>query len=407
MKYLLTAILAILGLASCSNDNGNEPAPFPSQQGRTVMVYMSAENNLSSFAQVNINDMVKGAASLGNDDCLLVFVDRSSRKEKPFIIRISNSKTAPVDTVRTYDNDFYSSDPEHMKEVLTWCMSHYPNKDYGLVLWGHATGWIVESATTGKKGPNRAFGLDTGEDTGDNVSRWMNISQMHEALSALPHSLKFIFADCCVFQCVEVAYELRNVAEYIIASPAEIPVEGAPYRQIVPALFQSADATMYQQTCDIYNAAVSSGCRVPISTVKTSELQSLADHTRSIIANELAGKTWVTDNLVYYFNSVNLYNKDERVMYDMKDFVQHNASQEAYTQWLAALDKAVVYKKKSELWTTFNFVDFDDFTVTDDNCGGISMFVPLQRYATTKYRYNELIKQTTWYQAVGWSAAGW
>lgn len=406
MKYQLTAILAILSFFSCSKSD--DPTPTPSKQGRTVMVYVSAENNLSSYAQININDMISGAASLNNDDRLLVYVDRASRKEKPFIIRINGNKKNPVDTVRTYESDFYSSDPERMKEVLTWCMTNYPNKDYGLVLWGHANGWIIEpSVSTKAKGPSRAFGQDTGEDTDDNKSLWMNISQMRQALSALPHSLKFIFADCCAFQCVEVGYELRNTTEYIIASPAEIPGEGAPYKQIIPALFQKTDATMFQQTCDIYNAAINNGCQVPISTVKTSELQALADMTRNIIVNELSNKTFTTDNLVYYYNNVSLYNKDERIMYDMKDFMRNNISSESYQQWLNALDAAVIYKKGSTKWLTSSLVDFSDFAITDINYGGISMFVPLKRYEQTKHHYNELIKQTAWYQAVGWSAIGW
>ena len=41
--------------------------------------------------------------------------------------------------------------------------------------------------------------------------------------------LKFIFADCCNFMCLESIYELRQVADYIIGSPAEIPEIGAPY----------------------------------------------------------------------------------------------------------------------------------------------------------------------------------
>ena len=95
MKYLLTTILAVLAFTACSHDNPSES----NEQGRTVIVYMAAENNLSSIAQVNINDMIIGAKKLGSKDRLLVFVDRQNPQEKPFIIRLTGNDKQPVDTV--------------------------------------------------------------------------------------------------------------------------------------------------------------------------------------------------------------------------------------------------------------------------------------------------------------------
>lgn len=406
MKYLLTTILAVLAFTACSHDNSSESTG----QGRTVIVYMAAENNLSSIAQVNINDMIIGAKKLGSNDRLLVFVDRQNPKEKPFIIRLTGNDKQPVDTVYQFNNDFYSSDSEEMKQILGWCMKEYPNDSYGLVLWGHADGWLFHNTTT----PNastpsikKAFGQDSGKDLNKGEAKWMEITEMRDALAALPHTFKFIFADCCAFQNVEVAYELRNTTDYIIASPAEIPGAGAPYITIIPAMFNKTDAAMYQQVCDRYNEAGGTGNRVPISTVNTAKLADLASATHDIISNELNGKTFNMDGLVYYYNNINSVYRAERIMYDMMDFLRQNTGNEAYQKWKQTYDAAVVYKKKSSRWDTNGLVDFDDFTVTDDNFGGMSMFVPLNRYNSTKKNYNELIKQMEWYKAAGWSSIGW
>ena len=91
----------------------------------------------------------------------------------------------------------------------------------------------------------------------------------------------------------------------------------------------------------------------------------------------------------------------------MMDFLRQNTGNEAYLKWRQTYDAAVVYKKKSSKWDTNGLVDFDDFTVTDDNFGGMSMFVPLNRYNSTQKNYNELIKQMEWYNAAGWSSIGW
>lgn len=49
-----------------------------------------------------------------------------------------------TDTYYNNDTDFYASDPERMYETLHWIMTRYPAETYGLVLWGHASGWVIE-----------------------------------------------------------------------------------------------------------------------------------------------------------------------------------------------------------------------------------------------------------------------
>ena len=66
----------------------------------------------------------------------------------------------------------------------------------------------------------------------------MNISDLREALSVAPH-LDFILFDACFMQSVEVLYELKEYANYIIGSPTEIPAPGAPYQKVVPAMLSN------------------------------------------------------------------------------------------------------------------------------------------------------------------------
>ena len=42
-------------------------------------------------------------------------------------------------------------------------------------------------------------------------------------------------------QSVEVAYELRDCSEYFIGSPTEIPGPGAPYKGVVPEMFDETN----------------------------------------------------------------------------------------------------------------------------------------------------------------------
>lgn len=74
-----------------------------------------------------------------------------------------------------------------------------------------------------------------GQDTGGKDYR-MNLSDLNDVLRNTPH-LNFLLFDACFMQSVEVAYELKAHADYIIGSPTEIPAPGVPYQKVVPAMF--------------------------------------------------------------------------------------------------------------------------------------------------------------------------
>ena len=129
--------------------------------------------------------------------------------------------------ITSTDGLMRASDPVVMEGVIRYAFSHYPatGDNYGLVLWGHSTGWVIEDEVS--KARRRAYGVDNGYSEKYMMDeRWINVTTMADILKRLPH-LKFIMADCCNFMCLESLYELRDVCDYIIGSPAEIPGCGA------------------------------------------------------------------------------------------------------------------------------------------------------------------------------------
>lgn len=402
MKKILSLTISILLLfISCSKEEeGNRRQPAK----RTVIAYMAAENTLSGYVNNDINEMIEGVKSISQYDNMLVFVDRASSVEKPFIIRLQGDDQQPADTIMRYEQDFYSSDPDKMREVLQWAMTNYPADDYGLILWGHGNGWVIMEDSVVSR---RAIAVDNGENKGSDHGLWMNIPSMRVALEALPHPFKFIFCDCCNMQNIEVAYELKDVTDYLISSPAGITSEGAPYNMVIPAFFNYDDTEMYTKVCDEYHAVTDwEGGHLPLSVIRTTSLPLLANATKSVLHSIYDNNTIIdTDNLIYYY-SYSLRSSDEHVMYDMNDFIMRHADEADYQDWLNIFNQVVVYKKRSTRWQVMGTLVFD-FEVTEERYGGVSMFVPLDRYEDTLLKYNQLITRMGWYHAVGWSELGW
>lgn len=408
MKKLLTyTITALLLLTACCKDDKEETDGLSE---RTVLVYMSGENDLSSCIEYDINEMLE-ADTKNRDHVLLVYVDDVDSKRTPYLARIRNGKMTDSISIKdmgiTRYKDTCSVDPGVMRDIINYAFRKYAsrNNDYGLVLWGHASGWIIKDSVAPRKTMadirRRAYGYDNGTNS-YTVGAWINMYSLAEVLSQVPH-LKFLFADCCNFQCLESAYELRNVADYIIASPSEIPAMGAPYKTVVPALFERD--TFYTAIIDrYYEQTLSSGRRVPLSAVKTSAMNNLAEATRTVLQSMKDTLTAYPDvsGLIHYYYSP-LFN-------DANDFILRYAKPDAYTTWKKALDEAIVYKKMATMWdtNTYWWYNYSDFEMTEERYGGISMFVPQDPKLRGDYQqHNNNISKTSWYYAVGLKDLGW
>jgi hypothetical protein len=416
---MLMSILTIgtmMSFTACSSDDdmlmtakSSETMNFNQYAAaeRTVLVYLAGKNNLSQLLQTNLEQMKAGSRRIGNNT-LLVFVRRDIQGEKPWLARISNGEltdSVSLDDMGIGTSNIQACNPELMEQVLRYAYSHYPASDYGLVLGGHSTGWLIEQEPSN----TRAFGVDNGDGYtySSKNKRWINVPTIARVLEHVPH-LKFIFADCCNFMCLETMYELRNATDYIIGSPAEIPAEGAPYEQIIPSLFEKN--TFYSSIIDIYHRAHNG--EVPLSAVKTSTMDQLASATRyalDIVQAKNGNGYADTQGLIHYGYSASSidFHQEYNLFYDAGDFFRSQLSESDYRLWKQALDEAVVEKRFTKQWRTCMTwrYTYSDFEMTEERYHGVSMYIPQDpntEYGQYYAQNNEDIKQLKWYQSVGW-----
>ena len=208
-RFLIHFLLSFILFVSCSKD---DEVFVPVD--RTIIIYMAADNDLSEDAWDNIREIQDGYRESGAN--LLVFID--SAEDAPHILKIGRGSSTRV---KTYP-EFNSADAAQMERVLNDIVEMYPAASYGLVLWSHGTSWLPAGSHL------KSFGEDNG--------RQMNITAL---ASSLPIRFDFILMDACLMGSVEVAYELRNKTDFIIASPTEIIYTGFPYVQIISELLRA------------------------------------------------------------------------------------------------------------------------------------------------------------------------
>lgn len=410
--FVLTAIFA------CSEDDVVEPVHVR----RTIIAYITADNNISSQLQDDVTEMIEGSKKLPSDCRLILFNDNDGDSEnagRPYIAEIKNgSKTV----LREYANDFYSTSADKMVDVMQYIVDQCPADEYALILTGHGSGSLVNEDTipTTKYTKLYAYGGDNNGGSTSSIYKWMNIPSIATVLSNLKDKngssihFDYIFFDCCCMQSVEVAYELRNYTDYIIAPASETPAKGAPYTSVVPILGNKKDgigAEIINQYIENTNWGKTGG--IAISAVKTSEVHRLMELTRYALQTIYDGNTLVmnTSNCIYYYRGEESGNSP--VLYDMKNLMLINLTDNnLYAAWLEQFNKTVVAKHSpiaSTPWYTNIDINFYAFNVTEENYGGMSMFVPRAVYDIfpTYQSLNQTMFSLEWTNAVGWKELGW
>ena len=241
----------------------------------------------------------------------------------------------------------------------------------------------------------------------------MNIPDLHEALSAAPH-FDFILFDACYMQSVEVVYQLRDCADYFIGSPTEIPGPGAPYEEVVPALFSQDNPAIniaknyyavyeekYDNGANMSNDNWTGG--VSISVVKSSELPALATATREFL---LAG-TKKSDRIDVNNSGILCYDPyRDKFYHDMMGLMRkmkEDDRAQAFENYENIYRNTVVWMKS----TDYNYCTYPN------GVGEMASMKGFQGLSTYILRGNQSIQETyyrqsvEWYSAAGWSDIGW
>lgn len=392
-KTIILLILISLIAFSCEKD---EP-PFVEKNDKTLLVYIMGENSLSQFIEDDIAEMERGFKTSDYNN-LILFIDDYS---KPRIVRVekNNSGESIRNEVFLYEKELLSTDPDVMKEVFSYVFKRYPAESYGLVLWSHGDGWLPDY-----DGRSRWIGQD-----GGNYGPKMNIPELASVLKQFP-KFEFIFFDACFMQSIEVAYELRNYAEYIIGSPTETPGPGAPYQLMIPIMLKK-QANMEKMVNDYYRYYSTSASQhewtygAAISVIKCSELEKLCTETKKIVSEykDYLGNADLSKVQMYDFRNGINSSKKSCLYYDINSFFKSFVNEKGYNIWKQQLDKCMPYKATTN--SCYSGPGRCSFPIDTEQYSGLSTYI-LQT-GNNYSKWNDYYKELNWYKDAGWSMTIW
>jgi hypothetical protein len=388
-------VIAVVTMVAACSKNEEPETTF----ARSVLVYISAQNTLAGNVDDDVIEMLSAVSAMDENDRLVLFLDDNNHSRFYEITKHTTARTLyNLTPVYQYDSNLNSATPEDFDRVLNYFFQNYTAESYGLVMWSHGSGWINGNSVQNKV-PRRSFAVDTNQGT----TTRMNITDMGVVMHKYPQ-FEYIMFDACFMQTVEVAYELRATAKYLIGSPAEIPGRGAPYNLLMPIFFRKASPDNLAQGIvnaygNYFNGENSYYGGVVLSAIKTDELDGFVD----VMAVMFDRYSFMDPTDTKYADCQNYYdytwNKtlassskapDE---YDIKGIMQRCVTDSSdYVKWEAAFNKLVPYRNIGKTW--YSAYTYSFLAVDQTQSGGVSMFIPLDKYKNDYYF--DFYKETQW-----------
>jgi hypothetical protein len=178
----------------------------------TVMVYMAADNNLSSYSKLDIDEM-KNVGSSSDVNIVTLWDDQDGHHgyyniEKDKAVQVKETSELDTGSVKT------------VKDFIDFTTLNYPSENYMFIYWNH--GGAVDRTELTK-------GVAWDDTHGSHLSE---VNQKEVAVyftKKIGKKIDIIGFDACLMATAELAYQYKDTASLLIASEQTIAGEGWDY----------------------------------------------------------------------------------------------------------------------------------------------------------------------------------
>lgn len=257
--FIIATLFIVVGV-SCSNGDSPDGPNMPvTPVGQTVFMFFPWSNSLLSDFRRTVEDMQTVVAQRSmKDERIMVFMATSEREAVLFDLKKQNGRCL-TDTLRRYSDRPFTS-RQWLTSLFSEVMTLAPASRYGMVVGCHGLAWVP---VQGQRNARKRLGSQERIDEEDSLYKKEKIDKegepndlMHfevqgpvttrfiggtypetqiettdlaDAMADAGLHTEYILFDACYMSSVEVAYELKDVTHYLIASPTEVLSYGFPY----------------------------------------------------------------------------------------------------------------------------------------------------------------------------------
>lgn len=331
---------AFAGITSSSQFNFTTAAT-QNQDTWTIMVYMAADNNLEGFAIDDLNEME--SVSLPGNVNVTVMLDRApgydSSNGNWTDTRSGNvthdSSTTTIGSALASRGELNTGSSATLTSFINQTVASNPASHYGLIVWDHGGGLSGTSWDD--------------SNSNDNLS-------LAEYVSALGASsvdrFDFLGFDACLQGMIEQAWDLRGLADVLVASQELEPGDGWEYQDFLGAVARNPTLTAFElanAAVDSYETRYAGEAQTTLSATRLAGLTPLKTAIDNFANTAIRAGATITSSLGTAATRTTAINNADDDYRDLGDFMREVISQlpgtataTAAQQVITALDNAVI-----------------------------------------------------------------
>ena len=348
----------------------------------TFMVYADGDNNLESYALAIFNEMASiGSTSQVN---LVVQLDRAFRYSRDYgdwtdckrFYITQGMKPTPEKALQSL-GEVNMGDPKTLKDFINWAAMNYPAVYYCLVLYDHGSGTVQALGLQPKIPLGVCFDDSSGGDC-------LTLPELSQALAASSKRMNIVFFDACDMGMVEVASQIREYADFMVATE-EVGWTPGPYQDYLTSLIGNSSISPRDFACVIPNKYISwignsvnaTMSAVDLSMVANLEVSTnsfaqiledkMGDYQGTIISVRDQTEGYEGPYLNYYGYYVDLYHFSQLIQQQIPDAQVKGGAGNV----MVAISQAVICERHS---------------TQHANSHGLSIFFP-----TSQAKYNQFV----------------
>ncbi|EGV32981.1 hypothetical protein HMPREF9431_00919 [Segatella oulorum F0390] len=384
----LLMLMATSWLSACHDDIPDDLARTrtATPQERTIIMYLpysgSGINDLYPFFEQNILDVeqsIKQAGGLGTNNLYVVIADHSPARVYLYRVRMEGTECVH-DTIKRYDYPRLM-DAQWITRVINDVRSISNTPKYAMLVGCHGNGWLPPKDNVARA-KTRWFG-------GPGYA--ISIADFAQGIQQAGIKLEYLVFDDCYLSCAEVAYDLRNATNTLIASTSEVMAAGMPYAKVFQYL--AAPQPNFGQLVNDYIAYYQSTATpyATIGVINTQYIQPMALLMRQVNATY----TWNTANN-YQLQDLDGSYFSPTVYFDFGSYARalFGSNLVLYSQYQALMAQLIPYKGN----TTYIYNASGTKTLVNE-FSGITISDPSVNTGQYGYHVATLKMQTAWWAA--------
>jgi len=279
MLVLFLVIGVFLSAPATHAAQRTQPTP-PVQKEWTYMIFMNGDNNLDAFADEDFQEMMK----VGSSDWLNIVSLTDREKGPAALFYVEKDRLVTLEQCGEIDMGDYRVMVEFVRKMA----ARYPAKHYCLSIWNHGSGW--------KHAKNRITkGISYDDQSGNHITTAQLGVALAEIRRILGHNLDILSMDACLMQMMEVAWEIRQHCDFIVASEELEAGHGYPYDQLMAGLTRGITPEALcrfwvPMFIKAYTGGVYGTEEATLSAVRCSALPALKDALDGLAKTAIAGQ---------------------------------------------------------------------------------------------------------------------